>query len=64
VGPSGAGPLRRKSASCGEKEMAKPKVTVRFSNYSNIFKRLELIRSKGVLPKFKKVQLKYAFIGY
>jgi hypothetical protein len=49
---------------CGEKETGDPKVTVQFSNYSNIFKRLELIRSKGVLPEFEKNQIKYVFAGY
>jgi hypothetical protein len=48
----------------GRRKWAEPKVTRPFSIYSNIFKRLELIGSKGVLPKFKKSQIKYAFVGY
>jgi hypothetical protein len=40
----------------GRRKWAEPKVTGLFSIYSNIFKRLELIGSKGVLPKFKNLK--------
>jgi hypothetical protein len=51
---SGCEPQQGGGPVVGRKKRADPKVTVQFSNYSNIFKRLELIRSKGVLPEFEK----------
>jgi hypothetical protein len=54
----------RSGLAVGRRKQAKPKVTVQLSIYSNIFKRLELIRSKGVLLEFEHFQIKYVFVGY
>jgi hypothetical protein len=52
-------------AGCGGKKTGRTQgEQYPFLFIQNISKRLELIRSKGALPDFKKIQIKYDFEGF